>query len=92
MIHDKAQRLCTRLLASDNVGPFQLTAAYSCFTTDTLTSYAFGHSLANLEQPGWHPTFKGTVDKMTGLFYLSRHLPVMASLAEYLPLLVPWQL
>ncbi|KAJ4160076.1 uncharacterized protein LMH87_008006 [Akanthomyces muscarius] len=86
VVHEKAQLLCAKLLAWDKNEPFQLTAAYSCFTTDTLTKYAFGHSLENLKGPGWKPTFKGTVDKMTGLFYLSRHLPFLACLAEYLPL------
>ncbi|KAJ6780316.1 hypothetical protein PWT90_09912 [Aphanocladium album] len=88
IVHEKAQLLCARLLAWDKNDPFELTSAYSCFTTDTLTRYAFGYSLENLNTPGWKPTFKGTVDKMTGLFYLSRHLPFLAYLAEYLPLAV----
>ncbi|KAJ3495096.1 hypothetical protein NLG97_g3643 [Lecanicillium saksenae] len=88
IVHEKAHVLCDRLLAWNKNDPFELTLAYSCFTTDTLTKYAFGHSLENLQRPGWKPTFKGTVDKMTGLFYLSRHLPFLAHLAEYLPLLV----
>ncbi len=86
MIHDKVQRLCDKLLSDDGFKPFQVAAAYSCFTTDALTSYCFGHSLGNLEEPGWNPAFKGTIDQITGLFYLSRHLQPLAYLADVLPL------
>ncbi|KAH6972094.1 trichodiene oxygenase [Ilyonectria sp. MPI-CAGE-AT-0026] len=88
IFHEKIQHLCDKLLLYRDRAPFQLAAAYSCFTTDALTSYCFGRSLGNLEQPGWNPSFKGTVDKITGLFYLSRHLHTLARLADVMPLSV----
>lgn len=86
IFHEKIQHLCDKLLLCRDRAPFQVAVAYSCFTTDALTSYCFGRSLGNLELPGWNPSFKGTVDKITGLFYLSRHLHTLARLADVMPL------
>ena len=91
IIHEKVQMFCERLRQCDHYEPFRLTAALSCFTTDALTRFAFGRSLGNLEQPGWHPAFKGTIDSITGLFYLSRHFHALACLAEYIPMSVVTQ-
>ncbi|KAJ6437453.1 drug transporter [Purpureocillium lavendulum] len=51
MIQEKTQVLCDKLLTDSKSTPIQIAAAYSCFTTDALTSYCFGHSLGNLDQP-----------------------------------------
>lgn len=86
LVHRSAQQLCDKLLRHGGRGPLEAMAAYSCFTADVLTSYCFGHSLGNLDEPGWRPTFKGTIDKMTAVFYLGRHLPQLARAAEWIPL------
>lgn len=86
LVHEKVQLLCEKLRLYRDRGSFQVAAAYSCFTTDVLTSFCFGHSLGNLEQPGWNPAFKGTIDRITGLFYLSRHLHALARLVDSIPL------
>lgn len=86
LFRDKAQRLCDKLLQYREQGPFLVDAAYSCFTTDTLTEYSFGQSLGNLEAPGWHPSFKGTIDEVTSLFYLTRHINILTRLVDIIPL------
>jgi hypothetical protein len=86
IIHEKVQHLCEKLLLNRDCDPFQVALAYSCFTTDTITGFCFGQSLGNLERPGWNPSFKGTIDKMTGLFYLSRHMHSLSRLADVVPL------
>ncbi|KAM5386543.1 hypothetical protein ACJZ2D_000506 [Fusarium nematophilum] len=86
VIHEKVQQLCEKLLLYRDQGPFRVAAAYSCFTTDALTQFCFGESLGDLEAPGWNPSFEGTIDEITGLFYLTRHLPPLARLVDVMPL------
>lgn len=86
LVHEKAQQLCEKLLLYRDCGPFQVDAAYSCFTTDALTEYCFGQSLGNLEAPGWNPSFRGTIDNITSLFYLTRHIRALARLVDIMPL------
>lgn len=86
LIHRNAQRLCDKLLRHGGQGPVEAMAAYSCFTTEVMMSFCFDHSLGDLERPGWKPTFEGTVDSMTGILYLCRHLPQLACVAEWIPL------
>lgn len=49
MIHEKVQTLCDKLLRYPP-RPFDITAAYSCFTTDVITDYCFGEPFGLLKQ------------------------------------------
>src|SRR5881227_1736964 len=62
LIHDLADRLCNKLLARRGNGkPFDITMAYSCFTTDIISSYAFGQTEGFLEQPDFEPNLRPTI-------------------------------
>jgi cytochrome P450 len=62
MIHDKAQQLCNKLLAQTNMRqPFDLTSAYSCFTSDVISEYCFGESFGFLEQESFEPNFRRAI-------------------------------
>ncbi|PNY29945.1 Trichodiene oxygenase [Tolypocladium capitatum] len=87
LFHENTKRLCDKLLSYGDE-PFEVAAAFSCLTTDTLVSYCFGHGLGNLDRPGWKPTFKGTIDNITSLSYLCRYFKLLAGLADWMPLYV----
>jgi cytochrome P450 len=49
-VHSLAQTLCTKILSQKDEGkPFDVTHAYSQFTTDIITTYCFGQSRGLLE-------------------------------------------
>lgn len=57
-IHGFVTRLCDKLLAESGKGPFDVTTAYSCFTSDVIFTYCFGESNGFLQQEGWYPNFR----------------------------------
>jgi cytochrome P450 len=49
-VHHLAQTLCSKILSQRDEGkPFDVTNAYSQFTTDVITSYCFGQNHGLLE-------------------------------------------
>jgi cytochrome P450 len=48
-VHRLVQALCTKILSQKDGKPFDVTHAYSQFTTDIITSYCFGQSSGLLE-------------------------------------------
>jgi hypothetical protein len=57
LIQGLAQRLCDKLLARSKDGKpaFDISMAYSCFTTDVITHYCFGQSHGLLDQEDFEP-------------------------------------
>ncbi|KAH8746536.1 cytochrome P450, partial [Diaporthe sp. PMI_573] len=47
-----------KLLRSTGQEAFDVTTAYSCFTTDVISLYSFGESLGLLTQQGWEPNWR----------------------------------
>ena len=44
-LHVLVQKICDKLLAQSGANkPFDITMAYSCFTSDAISSYSFGES------------------------------------------------
>ncbi|KAK7952551.1 cytochrome P450 [Apiospora aurea] len=87
-----AQTLCDKLLAQSGKEAFDLTVAYSCFTTDAISGYAFGQSLGYLTREGWYPNFRNPTIAALKLVYVLRFLPFLKHLAssaawvvDYLP-------
>ncbi|KAK8029629.1 hypothetical protein PG993_010920 [Apiospora rasikravindrae] len=53
------QRLCDKLLLESGKGePIDVTMAYSCFTSDTISDYCFGQSFGFLAQESWYPNYR----------------------------------
>ncbi|KAE9985723.1 hypothetical protein BLS_005689 [Venturia inaequalis] len=57
LVHTLAQKLCDKLLARSKDGrpAFNISMAYSCFTTDIITRYCFGQSYGYLDQEEFEP-------------------------------------
>lgn len=86
------QQLCDKLLRQSGKGPIDLKAAYSCFTADVTSAYAFGHSIGFLEQEGWTPNFKDPTEVTLQTCHVFRWFPFLKSLnklaivfLDYLP-------
>jgi cytochrome P450 len=62
LIHGLADQLCNKLLARrGNGNHFDITMAYSCFTTDIISYYAFGQTEGFLEQADFEPNLRPTI-------------------------------
>lgn len=80
-IHDLVQRLCDKLLAqSDKQEPFDVTMAYSCFTSDAISGYCFGENFGFLAQEGWYPNFREPTASILRPVFIFRFFPWTKSL------------
>ena len=85
-VHDLAQTLCTKILAQKSKGvPFDVTHAYSQFTTDVITSYCFGQSRGLLEHERVDYNLRGGV--LAGCFMLpvTKQWPGLFHVVDNLP-------
>ncbi|KAI1047242.1 hypothetical protein LB505_013303 [Fusarium chuoi] len=61
-VHDLAQKLCNKLLAENkdekDRKPFEIAHAYSCFTSDAISSYCFGEAFGLLSRNQWQPNYR----------------------------------
>ncbi|KAL8849537.1 MAG: hypothetical protein Q9221_005471 [Calogaya cf. arnoldii] len=76
-IYDFAQRLCDKILVVGQRAPFDLTTAFSLFTTDVISGYCLGESLGLIAQKGWHPNFREPLYAQLRLVYLYRFIPFL---------------
>ncbi|KAI1440492.1 cytochrome P450 [Annulohypoxylon stygium] len=90
-IHNLTQALCDKLLRCGD-SSIDVVVAYSCFSSDVISSYCFGESFGFLDQEGWYPNFH--VPEMAILkptfalrfFPILRHLFNLGDyLIDYLP-------
>jgi len=89
MIQELADKLCNKLLARRGDGkPFEVTSSYSCFTTDVISYYAFGHSEGFLDQKDFEPNLRPMVRAATRPSPFIRQWPflfyLIASVPEYI--------
>ncbi|CZR51463.1 related to trichodiene oxygenase cytochrome P450 [Phialocephala subalpina] len=89
VIHDLAQQLCNKLLAQADSkrGSFDLTAAYSCYTSDVVASYCFGESFGFLEQESFEPNFRRAVFSILNTRYFFKFFPWLKQLMKVEPYL-----
>ncbi|KAG9186648.1 hypothetical protein G6011_09756 [Alternaria panax] len=92
-IHGLVQQLCDKLLrqSGDNES-FDVTMAYSCFTSDAISGYSFGESFGFLDQPGWYPNFREPTASILRPVFVFRFFPwtkasakLAALFVDYLP-------
>ncbi|KAI1335852.1 cytochrome P450 [Xylariaceae sp. FL0016] len=76
-------KLCDKLLAeSGRHEPFDIAAAYSCFTSDAISEYCFGESFGLLKQKEWTPNFReATVAVLKPVFWF-RFFPFLVKLTD----------
>ncbi|KAL8730480.1 MAG: hypothetical protein Q9166_004044 [cf. Caloplaca sp. 2 TL-2023] len=76
-VRDLAQRLCDKILVAGEGTPFDLTTAYSLFTTDVISGYCLGKNLGLVAQKSWHPNFREPLYAQLRLVYLFRFIPFL---------------
>ncbi|KAK1707210.1 cytochrome P450 [Colletotrichum lupini] len=89
-VHDLVQKLCDKLLSQREA--FDVTMAYSCFTSDAISGYCFGESFGFLRQDGWYPNFREPTASILRPVFVFRFFPWTKSFAvlgewlvDYLP-------
>ncbi|KAL1609360.1 hypothetical protein SLS59_001726 [Nothophoma quercina] len=86
-IQNLAQKLCDKLLRESGQGPFDLTMAYSCFTSDAISGYSFGEPFGFLDQDGWYPNFREPLASILKPVFIFRFFPwtkASAGIGKYL--------
>lgn len=92
-IKEHVQALCDKLLRQAGKGAFDAKTAYSCYTADVISGYAFGQSFDFLGgQEGWKPNFRDPSEAMLQTTHVLRFFPFLknlewlaAWLVDYLP-------
>ncbi|UNI24499.1 hypothetical protein JDV02_010239 [Purpureocillium takamizusanense] len=82
-----AQNLCDKLLTHAGAPAFDVTMAYSCFTSDAISRYCFGESFGFLDQEGWYPNFREPTAAILKPVFMFRFFPYLKNLTvlgEYL--------
>ncbi|KAL7909376.1 cytochrome P450 [Trichoderma velutinum] len=75
-IHKAVHLLCDKLLGyAGQKEPFDLTSAYSCFTSDVIAEYCFGEKLGFLKQDGIEPNFRRAIYSILNTTYVFRFIP-----------------
>ncbi|CAI6088130.1 unnamed protein product [Clonostachys chloroleuca] len=87
-IQSSAHNLCRKILSCEGQSALNLASTYSCFAADMISEYSFGQSFGFLDQPGWEPNYKKSVDILLGLGHILRLLPILGTLMEIVPLSV----
>ncbi|KXJ93358.1 cytochrome P450 [Microdochium bolleyi] len=91
-VAENVDKLTAKMLAEAGKGPLDAATAYSCFSSDTISSYCFGEPFGLLDQKGWTPNFReATLAVLKPVFWF-RFFPSLSRLAmlgehfvDYLP-------
>ncbi|KAF2852137.1 cytochrome P450 [Plenodomus tracheiphilus IPT5] len=87
-IHGLVQKLCDKLLSQAGDGSvFDITMAYSCFTSDAISGYSFGESFGLLDQKGWYPNFREPTLSILRPVFIFRFFPwtkASAAIGKYI--------
>lgn len=85
-VHKSVHLLCDELLGyTDSKEPFDLTSAYSCFTSDIIAEYCFGEKLGFLQQDGIEPNFRRAIYSILNTTYVFRFIPWLKPLTLMVP-------
>ncbi|RYP85423.1 hypothetical protein DL769_000976 [Monosporascus sp. CRB-8-3] len=76
--------LCDKLLRSTGE-PLDITTAYSCLTSDTITQYAFGDSTGFVAQPGWEPNYRAPLRTFLDTVYVWKFFPFLSNIIRIAP-------
>ncbi|KAF5538911.1 cytochrome P450 monooxygenase oxidoreductase [Fusarium phyllophilum] len=82
-VHDLAQTLCNKLLAENkdekDRKPFEIAHAYSCFTSDAISSYCFGEAFGLLSRNQWQPNYREATLAVLKPVFFFRFFPILVS-------------
>lgn len=84
-IHALTQQFCDKLLAWRGRPPLDLTMALSCYTSDTISNYAYGEPLGFLAQEGWDKNYKAALNAFMHTMYFFRFFTPLRHLVHIAP-------
>ena len=85
-VHRSSQKLCDKLETyAKTQEPVQLEDAFSCFTTDVITEYAYGIDYKFIDSPGFENTILNSMNGSRKMFPLLKQFPWMIPLMNSLP-------
>jgi hypothetical protein len=70
--------------------PFEVTTAYSCFTSDVISGYCFGEPFGFLAQDDWEPNFRKPLNSLLEATFLFRFFPLLKVFTDVAPLFAKW--
>ncbi|KAH8750306.1 cytochrome P450 [Diaporthe sp. PMI_573] len=74
------QYFCDKLITYKGQKPFDITMAYSCFTTNVISAFSFGEPLGLLTQQGWEPNWRQPTYSFLKTTFLFRYIPILKRL------------
>lgn len=86
-VRDFAQLTVDKMLRCAGMEPFDVKAAFNCFTADIISQYCFGEPMGFIAQEGWDPNFATWVKPFLGTSFLMRHSSLARKLGRYFPML-----
>lgn len=84
-IHALTQQLCDKLLAWAGRRPLDLTMALSCYTSDTISNYAYGEPLGFLAQDGWDRNYKAALNAFLHTMFFFCYFTPLRHLVHIVP-------
>ncbi|KAL2281069.1 hypothetical protein FJTKL_12089 [Diaporthe vaccinii] len=79
-VKKQLQYLCDKLLSYRGQNAFDITMAYSCFTTDIISAFSFGEPLGLLTQEGWEPNWRQPTYSFLRTTLVFRYMPLLKKL------------
>lgn len=86
-VREFAQLTTDKMLRWAGKGPFEVKDAFSCFTADIISQYAFGEPIGFLAQETWEPNFATWVHPFLRFQFLMRHSALVRKMGRYFPML-----
>lgn len=89
-VRDFAQLTVDKMLRMAGKGPFDVKAAFNCFTADIISQYSFGEPMGFLEQQEFEPNFATWVSPFLKSQFLMRHSVLARKMGRFAPALADY--
>jgi hypothetical protein len=83
VVLNQLEYFCNKLLSYKNGASLDITTAYSCFTTDVVSTCCFGEPLGFLTQSGWEPNWRRPTYSFINTIFLLRFFPILHRLVFF---------
>jgi hypothetical protein len=87
LVVEKCEKLCQKIdeKYTDTGKILELSRAYSCFSIDVITEYAFGRCYNDLDNPDLDSPMRVVIHGQTAKVHIVTHLPWLLKLMKALP-------
>lgn len=86
-IKELAQRICDKILAKSESGePFDITMAFSCYTTEVIFSYCFGKKSGFMDQDDFEPNLREAIYAGLANHHIGKQVPLLVRAMNLLPM------